>query len=374
MSKFSFKVKHKDKETRARTCRLSTPHGVIDTPAFAPVGTQATVKTFAPEELRDIGAQIIMCNSYHLALRPGIDIIRKAGGLHKFMNWDGPIITDSGGYQIFSLSKLRKVNDEGVEFQSYFDGSRHLFTPDKVIQLQKVLGSDIILPLDECPSYPCEHDFALQSLELTMKWAGKSRNVPTDGKQVLLGIVQGSFYKDLRKQSVESLSELDFFGYAIGGVSVGEPWNLTGEIVDYTASILPDRKLKYAMGVGAPPDLVESVGLGIDLFDCSIPTRNGRNGCLFTSRGKLVIKNSQYKDDMSVVDEDCDCYTCKNYSRAYLRHLFGTKEILGLRLNSFHNLYFMIKIMKDARKAITENRFNRFKNSFLKKYNSGGEQ
>ena len=377
-----FKLVHKDKNSKARLGKLITAHGEIDTPCFMPVGTQGTVKTLSPAELKESGAQIMLSNAYHLFLRPGTEVIKKAGGLHAFMSWPGPILTDSGGYQIFSLALLRKVHDEGVEFQSHIDGLKHFLTPEDVIQIQKDFGSDIIMPLDECVHYPCSKDHATVAMERTMDWAKRSKAVigyrlsvigehrtPNTGHRILLfGIVHGATYEDLRQSCCEQLTEIGFDGYAIGGVSVGEPKNLSYNIVNFVLGFLPQDKPHYLMGVGVPEDIINAVELGIDMFDCVVPTRYGRNGTAFTSVGKLTIRNSPYIEDFSPLDKKCSCYTCKNFSRAYLRHLFNTDEILGLRLVSLHNIHFYLELMRNTRDAIAQDRFTEFKREFLRNY------
>lgn len=369
-----FGLIHQDKKSRARLGKLTTPRGEIDTPCFMPVGTQGTVKTLSPAELRDSSAQILLSNAYHLFLRPGKEVIRKAGGLHKFISWDKPILTDSGGYQVFSLALLRKVNDRGVEFQSHIDGLRHFLTPEDVIGLQKDLGADIIMPLDECVHYPCSKDHAEIAMKRTINWARRSSSCMADcDRQLLFGIVQGASYEDLRKDCARELTGMDFAGYAIGGVSVGEPKNLIYNITDTVVSLLPLDKPRYLMGVGLPEDIIESVGAGVDMFDCVAPTRYGRNGSAFTSEGKLTIRNSPYIEDFGPLDKNCSCHTCRNFSRAYLRHLFNTDEILGLRLVSLHNVYFYLELMRKAREAIAEDRFSEFKKEFLNNYNSNSK-
>lgn len=362
-----FEIVKKDTSSQARQGKLHTPHGTIDTPVFMPVGTQGTVKTFTPAELAEIGVSIILSNVYHLYLRPGIDVIEKAGGLHRFINWHRPILTDSGGYQIFSLAKFRKIKDEGVEFQSHIDGSVHFFTPEKVMEAQNILGSDIIMPLDECTPYPCDYDYACNSLELTIKWLFQSIKIHKKIDQSLFGIVQGSVFKELREQCVERLVELDLPGYAVGGLSVGEPVGQMHEIIAFTVPKLPEEKPRYLMGSGTPIDIIHSIENGVDMFDCVLPTRNARTGTAFTSTGRLVIRNADYKEDFSPLDPECSCYTCKNYSRAYIRHLLNAEEILGLRLVSYHNVYFFIKLLEDIRKAISEDRFQEMKKSILTK-------
>lgn len=372
-----FKLIHKDKSSKARIGVLKTAHGEINTPVYMPVGTQGTVKAISTRELEDCSAEIILGNAYHLYLRPGLDIIKKAGGLHKFSGWNRPILTDSGGYQIFSLATLRKLSDEGAEFSSHIDGSKHFITPEKAIDIQQVLGSDIMMILDECVHYPAARDYVEQSLALTTRWAKRAREyfkskgdegLVTKG-QLLFGIVQGSTYLDLRKKAVEDLIEIGFDGYAIGGVSVGEPEHLIQEIAAYTAPLLPEDKARYLMGVGTPPDIINAIASGIDMFDCVIPTRNGRNGQAFTWDGDVQLRNAEYKEDFRPIDETCECFACRNHTRAYIRHLFNTQEILGLRLVSLHNLHFYVKLIQLSREAIKEDRFAEFKDMFIKRYN-----
>lgn len=341
---------------------------------FMPVGTQGTVKTLSPHELEQIGAQIILGNTYHLYLRPGEDLIRQAGGLHRFMNWSRPILTDSGGYQVFSLADLNKVKIEGVRFQSHLDGSYHFFTPESVLLIQRKLGSDIMMVLDECTSYPCTLDQAIQSNEITLDWAKRSlaafrNSEPLYGyDQALFAIVQGSTYADIRRLSANALVALDFPGYAIGGLSVGEPKDAMFEMTGICTEILPEDKPRYLMGVGKPEDLVEAIGLGVDMFDCVMPTRNGRKGMVFTWNGPLIVKNATYKEDFRPIDEECDCYACRNFSRAYLRHLFKAEEILGMRLASLHNLYFYLELVRQARDAIFNEQYADWKTHFLQRY------
>lgn len=373
----SFTLLHQDTKTRARLGCLKTAHGLIETPAFMPVGTQGTVKALSPGELLEAESQIILGNAYHLYLRPGLEIIKNAGGLHKFISWNKPILTDSGGYQVFSLAGFRKVSDEGVEFQSHLDGSRHFLTPEKVIEIENILGADIMMPLDECVHYPCSYEYAKVAMHRTTDWARRSKIVaghrsevtsfnldlqPTtcNLQQLLFGIVQGATYEDLRKQSAREIVEIGFDGYAIGGLSVGEHKDLRYNIMSFTMQYLPGDSLRYLMGIGTPEDIIEAVKLGVDIFDCVIPTRYGRNGSAFTSTGKVVIRNALYADDLSPLDKDCDCYTCKNFSRSYIRHLFNVEEILGLRLVSFHNIYFYNNLLKSIRQAIRENRLEDF--------------
>jgi queuine tRNA-ribosyltransferase len=364
-----FTLVHQDEKSCARLGKLFTLHGEIDTPCFIPVGTQGTVKTLSPLELKECQAQIILSNAYHLFLRPGMEVIKKCSGLGNFISWQGPILTDSGGYQIFSLALLRKVSDEGVEFQSHIDGFKHFFTPQDVIQIQKDLGADIIMPLDECVHYPCAKDYAEIAMKRTVDWARRSRQIISDNHQLLFGIVQGATYEDLRKECVRQLVEMDFPGYAIGGVSVGEPKNLRYNIIKCVLGTLPHDKPRYLMGVGIPEDIIEAVEFGIDMFDCVVPTRYGRNGTAFTSEGKLTIRNAPYTEDLRPLDKECNCYTCRNFSRAYLRHLFNSEEILGLRLVSLHNVYFYLDLMRKIREAIRQDRFVEFKKEFLSNYN-----
>jgi queuine tRNA-ribosyltransferase len=336
-----------------------------------PVGTQATIKALSNDDMKECGAEMIMANAYHLYLRPGEAVLKKAGGLHKFMAWDGPIMTDSGGYQIFSLAVLRKVRTEGVEFKSHIDGSKHLMTPEKVIEFQRILGSDIMMPLDECLHYPVSRSNVEGSLKITHDWARRSKKARATG-QLLFGIIQGSTYLELRKRAVEEIVGLDFDGYAIGGVAVGEPQSLIHEVTEYTSSLLPENKARYLMGVGTPPDMLDAISEGVDLFDCVVPTRNGRNGQAFTFNGELQLRNAPFKEDFRAIDKKCACYTCKNHTRAYIRHLFNTAELLGLRLVSLHNIYFYVKLIETARKAIKENRFEKFVKGFKTKYRNKG--
>ncbi|MFH1888670.1 MAG: tRNA guanosine(34) transglycosylase Tgt [Candidatus Omnitrophota bacterium] len=363
-----FKTIHKDKNSKARLGKLNIARAETDTPCFMPVGTQGTVKTLSPQELKESGASIVLANAYHLFLRPGMEVIKKAGGLHSFISWPGPILTDSGGYQIFSLALLRKVNDEGVRFQSHIDGMKHFLTPEDVIRIQEDLGSDIIMPLDECVHYPCSRDQATVAMKRTIDWARRSKEAHKNHSS-LFAIVQGATYEDLRRECSEQLTEMGFDGYAIGGVSVGEPKNLSCDIVNFVSGFLPEDKPRYLMGVGMPADIVNTVVSGIDMFDCVVPTRYGRNGTAFTSAGKLTVRNSLYSQDFSSLDKKCGCYTCKNFSRAYLRHLFNTDEMLGLRLVSLHNINFYLELMRNIREAISQDRFAEFKEEFLTNYN-----
>ncbi|MCR3956574.1 MAG: tRNA guanosine(34) transglycosylase Tgt [Gudongella sp.] len=359
----------KSTETKARLGKITTPHGEIETPIFMPVGTRATVKTMTPEEVKGLGAQIILSNTYHLYLKPGHELIREAGGLHKFMNWDGPILTDSGGFQVFSLGDLRKIKEEGVEFRSHIDGSKHFISPETAIDIQNALGSDIMMCFDECVSYPADYEYTKQSMERTTRWAQRCRDHHRDwDKQGIFGIVQGGMYRDLREQSVKDLLEMDFSGYAIGGLSVGEPMETMCEVLDYTAPLLPEDKPRYLMGVGTPDYLFEAVIRGVDMADCVLPTRIARNGTAMTTKGKVVIRNAKYSKDLSPLDPDCDCYTCKNYSRAYIRHLFNVNEILALRLTTIHNLRFLIRTMERIREAIRNDNLLEYREEFYKNY------
>ena len=364
---FAFELIKKDPDTGARLGKMLTPHGPIDTPAFMPVGTQGTVKSLRPDDLQTCGAQIILGNTYHLYLRPGHETIRKLGGLHTFMNWPGPILTDSGGFQVYSLGALRKILPDGVMFQSHIDGSRHFLTPEKAIEIQEALGSDIMMCLDECTPYPATLQQTRDSLDLTMKWAKQCAKAKTNPEQALFGIVQGGTYLDLRRQAVEQIVPVGFDGYALGGVSVGEPREIMYSITDEITPLLPSGQPRYLMGVGMPADIVYAVSCGIDLFDCVIPTRSARHGLLFTNSEKIVIKNARWREDDHPLDETCDCYTCKNYSRGYLRHLYVAGEILAMILNTIHNIRHYMHLMEKIRTAISENRFSEFKKDFLNK-------
>ena len=354
----------------ARAGELHTTHGKIETPVFMPVGTQATVKALTPEDLEEAGAQIILGNTYHLYLRPGTDIIGRFGGLHRFMHWDHPILTDSGGFQVFSLAKLRKLTEEGYRFQSHIDGSRHMLSPEKSIEVQIHLNSDIIMCLDQCLEHPATHEQAVDALELTTRWAKRCKTFweeRTEQQNSLFGIVQGGMFKDLRQRSAEEITNLDFPGYAIGGLSVGEPKELMMEMAAHTLPLLPSDRPRYIMGVGTPEDLVELVGLGADMFDCVMPTRNARNGQLFTAQGTINICNARFREDEGPVDPTCDCYTCRHYSLAYLRHLYTAREILAYRLNTIHNVYYYVNLVKAMRKAIVAGTFDAFKKEFYAK-------
>jgi len=367
-----FTLTHREKNSRARLGTLHTSHGPVDTPCFMTVGTQGTVKALSPAELEAAGAQIVLSNAYHLFLRPGMEIIKEAGGLHNFMSWQKPILTDSGGYQIFSLALLRKMSDEGVEFQSHIDGFKHFLTPEDVIEIQNVLGSDIMMPLDECVHYPCGRDHAEVAMRRTLDWAERSLKAARQNaraeRQLLFGIVQGATYEDLRKECALRLAEMDFDGIAVGGVSVGEPKNLSYDIAGFTLGFLPEDKPRYLMGVGLPEDIVAAVDSGADMFDCVVPTRYGRNGTAFTSAGKITVRNAAFARDFSPLDASCSCYTCKNFTRAYLRHLFNTEEILGLRLLSLHNIHFYLDLMRRIREAIARDAWKEFREGFAASY------
>ena len=362
---FTFEVLKKDTRTGARFGTIRTAHGGVQTPVFMPVGTQGTVKALLPETVKELGAEIILSNTYHLYLRPGHQLIHDLGGLHRFMHWDGPILTDSGGFQVFSLGALRKITPEGVLFQSHIDGSKHFLSPELAISIQEALGSDIMMCLDDCTPYPATHREAEDSLDLTLRWAGRCRTARKETDQALFGIVQGGMYLDLRKRSIETLTAMGFDGYALGGVSVGEPKDRMMEIVSEMTPLLPGEQLRYLMGVGMPEDIVACVGQGVDMFDCVIPTRSARNGLLFTNHEKVVIKHARYRDDPLPIDSSCDCYTCRNYSRAYLRHLYMAGEILAMVLNTIHNVRFYLALMERIREAIREDRYPEFQEQFL---------
>ena len=359
-----FTLQTRSTECAARCGEVRTLHGSFQTPIFMPVGTQATVKAVTPENLQGLGAEIILANTYHLYLRPGHELIRQLGGLHKFMNWDRPILTDSGGFQIFSLRELAKITEEGAAFKSHLDGSALFLSPEDAVTVQEALGSDIMMCLDTCIPYPAGRQEALSATELTARWALRSREAQQEIGQLLFGIVQGGMYPDLRALAAEQLIDIGFDGYAMGGLSVGEPHDLMLEIAELTAKLLPQDYPIYLMGVGTPEDLVESVHRGVDMFDCVVPTRNARNGMLFTSRGRIVIKNSQYRSDPMPPDESCDCYTCRNYSRAYLRHLYMSREILAYHLNTIHNLHYFVGLMQEMRRAIANDSFLQFRKNF----------
>lgn len=369
MSAIRFEVLHVCKQSGARLGKLYTPHGVIETPIFMPVGTQATVKTLSPEELKEMNTQIILSNTYHLWLQPGDDIIKEAGGLHQFMRWDGPILTDSGGFQVFSLSKLRRITDEGVEFRHHKSGAKLFMTPEKAIAIQNNLGSDIMMSFDECVELPADYNYVKESVERTLKWAERGLKVHKNTeKQALFGIVQGGDFEDLREYSAKKTVELDFPGYAIGGLSVGESKETMYRIIETTIPHLPTNKPRYLMGVGSADALIEGSIRGIDMFDCVLPTRIARHGTAMTSFGRVVIKNQQYERDFTPLDPECDCYTCRNYTKSYLRHLFKAEEMFGQRLLSYHNVYFLLKLMEQVRQAIKEDRLLSFRDEFFAKY------
>jgi queuine tRNA-ribosyltransferase len=366
--KIKYELLHKDKNSNARYGKIQTNYGTFETPMFMPVGTLATVKTLTPEELKEMGSAIILSNTYHLWLRPGADIVEKAGGLHKFMNYDGPILTDSGGFQVFSLAKPKDITEEGVKFKSHIDGSELFLTPELSIQIQNKLDSDIAMSFDECPPYPVTYEYMKNSVERTLRWAKRGKDVHANERQSLFGIVQGGEFADLRKWSALETVKLDFDGYSIGGTSVGEDKETMYKMIEYATPYLPEDKPRYLMGVGDPIDIIEGVIRGIDMFDCVLPTRLARHGNALTSHGKVNIKNAKYKEDFEPLDHDCDCYTCKNYTKAYLRHLITCSEALGGRLLSIHNVRFLIKLTEDLRKAIRENRVLEYRDEFLKNY------
>lgn len=366
---FDFRIRATSSTTRARTAEIETTHGTIPTPIFMPVGTLGSVKSLAPEDLVDADVRIILGNTYHLYLRPGCDVIQRFGGLHRFMHWDRPILTDSGGFQVFSLAKLSQLSDQGYAFQSHIDGSRHLLTPEKAVDIQLTINSDILMCLDQCAPYPSTHAEIQKALDLTTRWAKTCRKTWKDKNasgNTLFGIVQGGMFADLRHQAVERLKEIDFPGYAVGGLSVGEPKDLMLEMADHTLSFLPRERPRYVMGVGTPEDLVEMVAMGADMFDCVMPTRNARNGQLFTTTGALNIANAKFKSDTSPVDLKCNCYTCRNYSRAYLRHLYKSRELLAYRLNTIHNVSYYIRLAQAMRQAIEEDTFDDFRTRFYR--------
>ena len=366
---FKFTLEKKSSQCKARTGTIETNHGVIKTPVFMPVGTRATVKAMNNDELKSIGSQIILSNTYHLYLKPGQEIIRKADGLHKFMNWDRPILTDSGGFQVFSLSKTRKITEEGVQFRSHIDGSKHFISPEKSMEIQNDLGSDIMMAFDECVPYPASYEYTEDSMKRTLRWLKRCKDYHKNtDKQNLFGIIQGGMYKDLREYSAKNTIDIDLPGYAIGGLSVGEPRDLMIDLLDFTTDFMPENKPRYLMGVGTPDYLFEAVEHGVDMCDCVLPTRIARNGTALTSKGKLVVKNAKYKDDFSALDDNCDCYACKNHTRAYIRHLLNVDEILGARLLSIHNLRFLIKLMENIRKSIEADRYLEFKDEFYRNY------
>jgi len=360
-------------ETRARRGTIHTRRGAIETPAFMPVGTQGTVKGMMPEQLKEIGAQITLGNTYHLYLRPGHERMARFGGLHKFMNWDRPILTDSGGFQVFSLGDLRKIDEDGVRFQSHLDGSKHILTPELSIAIQEALGSDIMMVFDECIPHPSTREYISSSTARSTRWAARCKAARTDESAALFGIVQGGMEEDLRQKSVEGLLEIGFDGYALGGLSVGEPAEVMYQVMDWSLPLLPQNNPRYVMGVGTPENLVEAVSRGADMFDCVMPTRNARNGVLFTSFGKISIKQARFIEDELPIDPECSCYVCRNYSRAYLRHLYQSNEILSSVLNTTHNLYYYLHLMKSMREAIAAGTFKAFREEFYRKRISAGE-
>lgn len=369
MPAVTYELIKNDKKTGARRGRVHTPHGTIETPVFMPVGTAGTVKAMKPEDVADMGAQIILGNTYHLYLRPGHEVVKAAGGLHKFMNWDRAILTDSGGFQVFSLGAIRKISEEGVEFRSHIDGSKHMLSPEKSMEIQNALGSDIIMAFDECTPYPADREYVKNSLNRTTRWLKRCREYHKNTeKQSLFGIMQGGMYKDLRRESAEQIVDLDLPGYAIGGLSVGEPKDIMYDVMDDCVDRLPKDKPRYLMGVGSPDCLFEGVERGIDMFDCVLPTRIARHGLAMTSMGRVNIKNARYEKDFTPLDPNCDCYTCRNYSKAYLRHLFKCDEILSSMLMTTHNLHFLIDTMAGIRKAIEEDRFTEYKREFYDNY------
>jgi len=392
-----FELLAQDRESRARHGRLTTAHGAIETPAFVPVGTQGSVKAVSPRELRELNAPIVLGNTYHLFVRPGIEVIKHLGGLHTFMNWDRPILTDSGGYQIFSLAKLRKISEEGVQFQNHVDGTPAFISPEIAMEIQAALGSDIAMVLDECPPWPCEYDYAAKSAEMTTRWAkrcrewaeanaqrtadvvaaavpsGSSENPAADtaattAKQLVFGIVQGATFEELRQRSAQAIVDLDFDGYAIGGVSVGEPEEEMIRAVESSEPLLPNDKPRYAMGLGTPPQLLEMIARGMDMFDCVLPTRLARNGTAFTSTGTLNLKNAEFARDKRPIEDSCDCTSCREFSRGYIRHLIKAEEILGLRLITLHNLHFYLDLMRQARDKIDKGTFDEFRGEFVSNY------
>lgn len=357
------------KQTGARLGKVHTPHGSFDTPMFMPVGTLATVKTMSPEDLESMHTQIILANTYHLWLRPGEDIVKEAGGLHKFMNWKHPILTDSGGFQVFSLSDMREITEEGVNFRHHLSGEKLFFSPEKAMQIQNDLGPDIMMVLDECPPYPASYEYMKASVDRTSRWAERSLNAhKRPDEQGLFGIVQGGEHESLRKQSARDIISLDFPGYAIGGLSVGESKKVMNEVLEYTTPLLPAGKPRYLMGIGSPGSLIDGALRGIDMFDCVLPTRIARNGTCMTSSGRLVVRNAKYARDFGPIDANCDCYTCKNYSRAYIRHLISCNETFGIRLTTYHNLHFLLNLMEQVRTAIKEDRLGDFREEFFENY------
>ncbi len=370
MKDFYLEILHVDKNSGARYGYLHTPHGKVEVPMFMPVGTLATVKTLSPEELKEAGAGVILANTYHLSLRPGEDIVKKAGGLHKFMNYDGPILTDSGGFQVFSLAEKRKITEEGVTFKNHLNGEKRFFSPEITIEIEEKLGADIIMSLDECVHYPADYSYMKDSVERTLRWAKRGKDAHKREDQALFGIVQGGEFSDLRKYCAEELVKMDFPGYSIGGTSIGEPKEVMFQMIRDTTPYLPLDKPRYLMGVGSVDAILEGVGDGVDMFDCVLPTRIARHGALMTSKGRVNIRDKQYEEDFTPLDDACDCYCCKNYTKAYLRHLYKCEETFGKRLLSIHNIRFLIHLMEEIRLAIKEDRFLEFKDAFLKKFNS----
>ncbi len=375
-----FVIQHTDRSCKARAAMLFTEHGTVETPIFMPVGTLGTVKTVSPRELQEVGARMILANTYHLYLKPGLTVLQHFGGLHRFNGWSGPILTDSGGFQVYSLDELKEIREDGVEFRSHWDGSRHFFTPEKVVDIQRIIGSDILMVLDQCIANPSDYASARQAHELTLRWAERSRErflqtEPVYGyQQFQFGIVQGGVYADLRRESVHRLVAIGFEGYAIGGLAVGENPETRNEMTDLCTHILPEERPRYLMGVGKPNDVLDAIERGVDMFDCVIPTRNARNGTVFTPDGKLVIRNARYKMDNRPIQSDCNCFTCRHFSRAYIRHMFSVNEVLGLRLATIHNLAFYMKLVQQARKAVLEDRFGAFKSAFLERYVKNGSR
>ena len=366
---FKLEIKHVDKNTKARYGILHTNHGDVEVPMFMPVGTLATVKTLSPEEIKSCGAGVILANTYHLSLRPGEDLVQEAGGLHKFMNYDGPILTDSGGFQVFSLSDNRQITEEGVTFKNHLNGEKLFISPERAIEIEEKLGADIIMSFDECCPYPVTHEYMKNSVDRTLRWAKRGKNVHKRKDQALFGIVQGGEFKDLRKYCAEELVKMDFDGYSIGGTSIGEPKDVMYKMVSYAIEYLPFDKPRYLMGVGSVDEILDGIEKGVDMFDCVLPTRIARHGALMTSKGRVNIRDKKYEKDFTPLDSECDCYCCKNYTKAYLRHLYKCDETFGKRLLSIHNVRFLIHMMEDARIAIKENRFSEFKKEFLEKFN-----
>lgn len=365
---FRLEIKHIDKQTGARYGILHTPHGDVEVPMFMPVGTNATVKCLSPEEIKSLGAGVILANTYHLHLRPGEGIVKKAGGVHQFMNYDGPMLTDSGGFQVFSLQKTRKITEEGVEFRNIYNGDKDMFTPEKVIQIEEDIGADIIMSFDECIPYPVTHEYAKRSTERTIRWAKRGLMAHKREDQALFGIVQGGEFQDLREMCAKELAALDFPGYSIGGTSIGEPKDVCFRMIEDAIRYLPTNKPRYLMGVGSLDYILGGIERGVDMMDCVLPTRIARHGALMTSQGRINIRKAQYKEDFTPLDPECDCYTCKHYTKAYLHHLFMCNEEFGKRLNSIHNIRFLIKVVEGARKAIQEDRFKEYEEEILRKY------